>query len=254
MANNTYILNTPILAGDPFFLHEALKKGPEFDFAEIAVVSYRVSLPWLCCFRGAQLTEVRVPLEYSGERTGPDEMVVWLPCMDVATARTNLNNSLEIFQEMAGDADVGKGYWQHACAGLAELPLPYLAMDPIEVILGGEHNEEATKLALCFKSDSPPLELLKHCSGYNDGFPPFSAEDFYGTSGAKLDHVARAHSSRALDAGLMAGHFYWHRFKPDDKGASPVDVGISEAAKTDDPSLKKGPWRRPWWRTWWRLW
>lgn len=245
MANRAYLLNTPTLTGDPYFLQEALAQGPKANYAEIAEVSYRVSLPWLCCFRGAQLTEVRVPLEYWGEKKGPDELVVCLPCIDVNTARHNLRASLEIFQEIAGDVVIGKGYWQRACDGLAELPLPYLAMNPIEVLLMGEISEVADKFSASF-SQSPPLDLLKYWSGYHEGFLPFSAEDFYSKSLAELNHAARLDSSRALDAGYLGGDFFWHRFKPNDNGASQVDTSVSETAKSNGVALRK----RPWWRLW----
>ena len=246
MANRAYLLNTPTLTGDPNFLQEALRQGPQANYAEIAEVSYRVSLPWLCCFRGAQLTEVHVPLEYWGDQKGPDELVVYLPCIDVITAQHNLSASLETFQEVAGDAVIGEGYWLRACNGLAELPLPYLAMNPIEVLLMGEISEVADKFSACFKSQSPPLELLKYWSGYHEGFLPFSAEDFYSKSPAELNHAARLDSSCALDAGYLGGNFFWHRFKPDDKGASQVDVSVSETARGDGVAIRK----RPWWRLW----
>lgn len=246
MANRAYLLNTPILTGDPYFLQEALLQGPQANYAEIAALSYRVSLPWLCCFRGAQLTEVHVQLEYWWEKNGPDELVVYLPCIDVTTARNNLSASLEIFQEMAGDAVVGEDYWQRACNGLAELPLPYLAMDPIEVLLMGEISDVADRFSACFKSQLPPLELLKYWSGYHDGYLPFSAEDFYSKPLAELNHAARLDSSRALDTGYLGGDFFWHSFIPDDKGESQVDVSVSEAVKEDGVALRK----RPWWRLW----
>jgi hypothetical protein len=245
MSNRSYLLNTPSLTGDPYFLQEALAQGPKANYAEIAEVSYRVSLPWLCCFRGAQLTEVHVPLEYWGEQQEPDELVVYLPSIDVHTARHNLSASLDIFQEMAGDAVIGKGYWQCACDGLAELPLPYLAMNPIEVLLMEDVSEVADKFSACFKSQSPSLDLLKYWSGYHEGFLPFSAEDFYSKPVAELNHAARLESSRALDAGYLRGDFSWHRFKPNED-ASQVDASVSATARSDGVALGK----RPWWRLW----
>ncbi|MGE5491496.1 MAG: hypothetical protein ACM31P_09460 [Actinomycetota bacterium] len=246
MANRAYLLNTPTLTGDPYSLQAALRQGPQANYAEIAEVSYRVPLPWFCCFRGAQLTEVHVPLEYWGQENGPDELTVHLPCIDVATAWHNLQASLETFQEMAGDTALGEGYWQRACEGLAELPLPYLAMNPIEVLLMGYIAEAADKFSACFKSQLPPMELLKFWAGYHEGFQPFSAEDFYSRSPAELDHAARLDSSRALDAGYLGGDYYWHCSKPDTRDAQQTDTSVSQL----DQGVGAGARKRPWWRLW----
>jgi hypothetical protein len=246
MANRAYLLNTLILTGDPYALQASLNEGSNADYAEIAEVSYRVSLPWLCCFRGAHLTEVRVPLEYWGEKNGPDELVIELPCIDVGTALRNLQDSLETFQQMAGDPAVGRAYWLRACDGLDGLPLPYLAMNPIEVLLMGELDGVATKFSACFRSQAPALDLLKYWSGFHDGFQPFSAEDFYSKSPTELDHVARLNSSRALDAGYLGGDYFWHRGVRNDISATQVD------AKAIAPALSEaaGAESRPWWRIW----
>ncbi len=248
MANRAYLLNVPTLTGDPYLLQERLSCGPEADYAEIAEVSNRISLPWICCFRGAELTEVHVPLEYWEGRTGPDELIVGLPCIDVATAQKNMQASLGIFQQMAGDDTVGRGYWVRACEGLEELPLPYLAMNPIEVLFLWDIAEVPDLFAACFKPQPPSLETLKSWSGFHDGFAPFNAEDFYSRPLAELDHVARLDSSRALDAGYLRDHYFWHRSKPREQEAP--QVGAADTTPRQSTGESAAARKRPWWRLW----
>lgn len=248
MANRAYLLNVPSFTADPYVLQKRLDQGSEADYVEIAEVSNRVSLPWLCCFRGADLTEVHVPLEYWEGHSGPKELIVRLPCIEVATAQRNLKASLGMFQEMASDPVVGEGYWLRACEGLEHLELPYLAMNPIDVLLLWDIADVANRFAACFTSRPPSMELLKSWSGYNDGFAPFSAEDFYSRSPAELNHVARLNSSRALDAGYLGQYCFWHRTKPtESKGQLVGAADIASAQLNVQPVAAS---TRPWWKRW----
>lgn len=248
MANRAYLLNVPTLTGDPYLLQERLSQGPAAHYAEIAEVSNRIPLPWLCCFRGAKLTEVHGPSEFLGEEAESDEFIVTLPCIEVAAARKNVHAGLETFQQMAGDAMIGEGYWRRACAGLEGLALPYLAMDPLEVLLQREDANAAAQLSACFKPPWPSLEVLKSWSGYRDGFAPFRAEDFYSRPVAELDHVARLESSRALDAGYLGQHCFWHRHTPTAQGGQSVNADAAAATQNEAESATGRP--RPWWRIW----
>lgn len=213
MANRSYLLNTDILTSDPQVLQVGLSRGSEY--VEIAEAAYRIPLPWLCCFRNVPLYKVSVPMEAGFTDGQAEPFVIELPCVEVATAKRNLELSLSIFQEVAGDPGMGEDYWKLACDGLADLPLPYLTLNPIEVLFMGDPTEESVAFAACIRSPSPPISLMKRISGFKDGFSAFSAKDFYSLPLAELDHQARLSCSRSLDSGYLGrDHRYWHRSTP----------------------------------------
>lgn len=253
MANRAYLLNTSILTSDPQALRLGLSHGNEY--VEIADAAYRIPLPWLCCFRGAPLYKVSVPIEPKSVEDQPTPLIIELPCIDVATAQQNLRASLHIFQEVAGDAATGEGYWRHACDGLADLPLPYLTLNPIEVLFMSDPVEEALNLATCIRSTSPPISLLNALSKPWDGFVAFSAEDFYSRPMSELDHKARLQSSRALAAAYLdRDRRFWHRttasvanVPSESETFSPPPAGLIVPVGQKKNVLLE---RRPWWRVW----
>ena len=54
MANRAYLLNTQFAISDPQLLQKKLSE-PGNDYAEVAEAAYKIPIPWLCCFRQADL-------------------------------------------------------------------------------------------------------------------------------------------------------------------------------------------------------
>jgi hypothetical protein len=249
MANRAYLLNIPIVTSDPYALQAGLSQCNEY--VEIADASYRIPLPWLCCFNGAPLYSVSVPTEPQSEDC-PNPLVIELPCIDVVTAQQNLHASLSVFQEFAGDAATGEGYWKHACEGLMDLPLSYLTLNPIDVLFMEDPSDVAMKLAACFRSSQPDISLLKSLAKPWDGFTAYSASDFYSLPFEKLDHKARLESSRALDAAYLGKDSrYWHRSTTSQVAAPDVaKKPEGEFPTTIAPLEETGQKLRPWWKIW----
>jgi hypothetical protein len=253
MANRAYLLNTDILTSDPQVLQAGLSRGNEY--VEIAEAAYRIPLPWLCCFRNAPLYNVSVSMESDLIDGQAEPFVIELPCVEVATAKHNLELSLSIFQEVAGDPNVGEDYWKLACDGLADLPLPYLTLNPIDVLFMGDHAEESAALAACIRSPLPSASLMKRISGFEEGFSAFSAKDFYSRPLKELDHQARLSCSRALDSGYLGrDHRYWHRSTPSPTPSTSYSAPevkiVAESSRLAPPMEPANVGSRPWWKFW----
>ena len=253
MANRAYLLNTDILTSDPQVLRAGLSRGSEY--LEIAEAAYRIPLPWLCCFRNVPLHKVSVSMEADSIGAQAEPFVIELPCVEVATAKRNLELSLSIFQEVAGDPSTGEDYWKLACDAFADMPLLYLTLNPIEVLFMSDAAEESAAFATCIRSPSPPVSLMKRISGFEDGFSAFSAKDFYSRPLKELDHQARLSCSRALDSGYLGrDHGYWHRATPtpapSTSDSAPEAKIVAESVRLDppmEPSTVESP---PWWKFW----
>jgi hypothetical protein len=89
MANRASLPNTSFLTSDPALLNERLKE-PGNDYVEVASASYKVPIPWLCCFRQEDIRAVKVPME-EGE-----DQEAGLPCTSVAQALLNLEAALPL--------------------------------------------------------------------------------------------------------------------------------------------------------------
>lgn len=238
MANRSYIWNTATPDANPWNHLDGLNQG--IEFVEIADASNRIPVPWLCCFRGAELDKVSIPLEPHDNGFEPEPLIFELPWIEVSTAQKNLQGSLHIFQELTGDLLLGEGYWDYACRGLVDFPLPYLVLNPIDVFFMNDPLEEAEKFARCLREPSGSMELIKHLSFFNEYFPAFPAHDFYTLPFSELNHQARLESSRALDAAYLGkNNWYWHR-------------AIEQKHTPPEPPVQNKVTREK--KQWWRLW
>lgn len=230
MSNRALLLNTEILTSDPQELERArLARGA--SYVEIGEAANRIPVPWLACFRTHDLRFVELK-----RATGPSQyelLSLSLPCTSVAAARENLSASLPLYVAIVGDARIAEAYWKYALAGLAELPLPYLTMDPVEVLELNDPSDEATVLATCLSGTPEAIPLVKRLAFIDDGYAPYTFDEFFDGPPEALNHVARVGNSAALDPGYSdPAHRLWYR---------PESPAASAPAQ---------PQRRPWWKRW----
>jgi uncharacterized membrane protein YhaH (DUF805 family) len=206
MSNRAYLYNTSVATSDPALLRQKLSE-PGFDFAEVACGVYMLPIPWLCCFRLSDLQGFKYQM-------GDDEDVsvvdIALPVVSVQQALTNLRATLPLFISIAGDEKLGKAYWQEAVHFLESLPLPYLTIDPIEVMFMVEPDEFAQQLHDALTGDASAVQSLKELSGYIDGALPYPPDVLYAVP-TNLNESRRVNTV-ALDIG-GGGSFYWHLAK-----------------------------------------
>lgn len=230
MANRAALLNTSLLSSDPDqLLHPSGQDGLQVLF--VAESANRVPVPWLACFRSEDLRPVSVTLGLFGG--GSQTLPLQLPCTSVATAQQRLQEALPLFTAVVGDASLAEGYWRRACEGLAKLPLPYLTLNPIEVLVMNDFEEEAEGLVHSLSGGPDALTWLRRLSFFETGFAPYSAEAYYGETPEELDHMARLGNSAALDAGYIPPM----PIQPRPPGPPAGPTAPARAAK-------------PWWKFW----
>lgn len=207
MANRTYLLNTAILGSDPYLLRAKLAESGN-DYVEVAEASYRIPIPWLCCFRKEDMRPVTVPVQ-NWETGAETSEVVALPCTTVKQALLNLTRAAPLFESIAGDARIGRAYWLDAVAGLRGLPLPYLTMDPIEVMYMDDPADYERSLVAALGSEESCIPHLKELSGYDDRALPYGPDVLTVVASGK-HHRGRLDSAVALHGGIGWEHGFWH--------------------------------------------
>jgi hypothetical protein len=232
MSNRAALLNTEILTSDPQELERArLTRGA--SYVEIGQAANRIPVPWLGCFRTPDLRPVELKLA-----TGPsqyEELSLSLPCTSVAAARENLSASLPLYVTIVGDARIAEAYWKYALAGLADLPFPYLTMNPVEVLQLNDPSDEATVLANCLSGTPEAIPLIRRLAFIDDGYAPYTFDEFFRGPPEALNHEARIGNSAALDPGYPGPeHRLWYR----------PELPVAAAPAPAQPQ------RKPWWKRW----
>jgi hypothetical protein len=226
--NRAYLINTSVLTNDP--RGEAGKAGRRIDCAEVADACDRIPIPWLFCFRQADLRPAE--LKY---RTGDEEWAAvkcLVPRVSVAIACDNLRSSLSLFERLVGDSKIAQGYWKQALEDIQKLPLGFLTLDPKEVILANGPGQKSAIFPQCFSGKVDALPLIKELARYLDSCAPYPVEDWASGSSRQLAHQARAENSAAVSAGIRVA-------------ASPAKA----RTPSDSDRGRKIAVRR-WWRPW----
>ncbi|WP_167239724.1 hypothetical protein [Massilia genomosp. 1] len=192
MSNRAVLLNTSVLTSNPFALARDLDK-PGNSYAEVAEASYAIPIPWFFCFKADDLQMVTVELD-EDEDEDEEAIEVGLPCTTVAEAIENMSQALPHFEAIAGDPALGKAYWQNAMVALNALPLPYLTMNPLEIMFMGDPLDYAEEMAQAFEGDAAAIAQIKNLAGYTDGIAPYTPDVAEGRRGAGLDDVRLANS------------------------------------------------------------
>lgn len=227
MSNRTYLYNLSKAISDPDLLYKNLSERGN-SFVEIGEAAYRLPLPWLCCFNKNDFQRVKVPLEerYENAELQPANSIeLSLPCTSVADAIKNLSSARPLFERLADNAKIGVGFWQDALERLHSLPLPYVAMNPIEVLFMDDPVKESKRLEKACAGDE--TELINFAC-FDQGVKPYPRDVLY-EAGGNADQE-RLSNTVALDIGWAEN---WH-LSADDK--QPVSK-ISEIIFTCQPNL-----------------
>lgn len=232
MANRGLLLNTDRRCDAPCDLESMRRQSSSIHIAESA---NRIPVPWLACFRSEDLRATRCRL-----MTGPDAFEIielMLPCASVVSARSALESQRPLFDALIGDTAVAESYWSAALNGLSELPLANLAMDPVEVLLLNDLDEEAATLEQCIRGNNKELDLVRRLSFFEQGFGVYSFDEFMNAPPESLDHDARKGNSAALLFGRIARE-YW--VQPSQSTREPAKNSTLTISRTS----------KPWWRFW----
>ncbi len=199
LANRAYLINSTSLTCDSLEL-ERLRERPGHVDGVVAESANRLLVPWFLCFRSSDLRPVSC-----------DFMQLQLPCVTVEQAVRNLEESLPVFEAIVGNAMLARPYWALSCALLRRLPLPYLTMDPIEVLqLGWGPVDVLTEhMASAFSGDLAAIPHLRFLTGYDQDVLPYPLEVLYSIpSGGS--HEQRRWNASVLDGGFQPSFEYVH--------------------------------------------
>jgi hypothetical protein len=86
-----------------------------------------VPLPWLACFKAADLVACHIELTDDDGSQRRDELL--LPCTHIESALINLIRARPFFERLTNEKTLADEYWQRAVARLKRYKRPYLAID-----------------------------------------------------------------------------------------------------------------------------
>jgi hypothetical protein len=91
-----------------------------------------VPLPWLACFKAADLVECDIELTDADGSKRTDKLL--LPCAPIETALINLIRSRPFFERLTGEKMLAGEYWQRAVNELKRYRRPYLAIEYADLL------------------------------------------------------------------------------------------------------------------------
>lgn len=101
-----------------------------------------------------------------------------------------------------GDSALVEDYWQAAVESLRGLALPFLVMDPTEVFLLNDPEEDARTFVTALQGGEAAFEAIRQLSFYEEQQTPYTYSEFM--SAGALEHRGRRHNSAALLGGFFA--------------------------------------------------
>lgn len=223
MANRAYLYNTSIPVCDRARLEEAFVRDGS-PYAEVADGADQIPVIWFFCFSQEDL----IPATLS---CGPEGRVVHqkilLPCVPVEKAVSNLVKARALLDAFVGDSALVEDYWKAAVDALRGFTLPLLVMDPTEVFLLNDPEEDARTFVAALGGGEAAFEAIRLLSFYEKNWPPYSYKEFM--SGGVLDHVQRRRNSAALLGGFTSAP------------APPINAAPVPVPVTPDFTLRSGP-------------
>jgi hypothetical protein len=91
-----------------------------------------VPLPWLACFKAADLVACDIELTDDDGSTRTDRLL--LPCTPIESALINLIRSRPFFERLTNEKVLAGEYWQRAVDQLKRYKRPYLAIDYADLL------------------------------------------------------------------------------------------------------------------------
>ena len=214
MANRAFLLNTSFLTSDPYLLDAKLKE-PGMDFVEVAEAAYKIPVPWLLCFKPEDIRPVSVRFEEEDDEDEDDEdneadeadnepsartVEVGLPCTSVKQALQNMEQARPIFEAIVGDSKLARTFWQNAMSYLQVMPLPYLTVNPLEVMFMTDPLPYAQQMRIALGGGKAAVDSLVDLSCYEKGVRPLPLDVLYAVPGGDRNDP-RLQNCVALDIG-----------------------------------------------------
>lgn len=232
MANRAYLINTTAPVHSRTEL-TSQRGQPGHVFGIVAEGANRLPIPWFLFFRPSDLPQVP-----------PEQAVMSMPCVAVDRAVANLEHAMPTLTAITGDADVARSYGALALTMLRRLPLPYIAMDPVEVFMLSSEPPAAmgARFAAALVGDSSAIPHLKAMSEYKEGVAAYPIDILYAVPGG-LRNEARAWNASVLDGGFQPNFKFVSWVKAKETPAPAVPDPVPEAAFgeiRDVPALVRG--------------
>jgi hypothetical protein len=199
MSNRAQLLNTPILTSDPYVLAKNVKT-PGNDFLEAACGVYKIPVPWMLCFRPEDMKPVAIKIDDDDDGNPCPDIVVKMPCTTVKQAIENLKASRPVFESIAGDRAIGGMFCDNAIQYLSTFPLPYLAVNPMEVMFMIDPLEFTVSMETALRGGEAGEAALMELSNFTSDVVPYAPDVLYATAGEHGDE-ARMQNCVALDIG-----------------------------------------------------
>lgn len=235
MSQRHYLLNTNIDSSDGETLNNSLAtdNGRVVEVAECVSV---IPLAWFACFRASDLRACTVQMS-------SENIEIMVPCVDLATAISNLQDALPLFEEFTGEKKYSREYWQCAIDDLRTLPLPFLTMDIGEILMNSEADELIEKMTSALGRTSEALTVMKQFFlEYNDGVLPYGRAAFYANEG--ITEKDRIRNTIALDAAICNGFVRTHRPGSAPKAQSPTSAAPTiEQKRTGEQEDSRAKYR-----------
>lgn len=232
MANRAYLINCSAPVRNRAELG-SLRTQPGQVFGIVAEGANRLPIPWFLCFRPGDLPAV-----------APDQVAMHMPCVEREQAVRNLEQALPTLAAITGDAGIAQAYGSLALAMLRRLPLPYVALDPVEVFMLSSEPPVKTgeRFAAALAGDASAVPHLKAMAGYRDGAAAYPLEILYSVPGGQRNED-RAWNASVLDGGFQPNFRFvgWIKAKetPAPEAPGPVADALFGTLK-DVPALVQG--------------
>jgi hypothetical protein len=235
MANCAYLINTTAAAQSRAAL-ASQRTQPGQIFGIVAEGANRLPIPWFLLFRPSDLPQVPA-----------DQVAMSMPCVRVDRAVANLENAMPTLTVITGDADIARSYGSLALTMLRRLPLPYVAMDPVEVFMLSSEAPTAMgqRFAAALAGDASAIPHVKALSEYREGVPAYPLDILYAVPGGQRN-ADRAWNASALDGGFQPNFKFVSWVKAKDTPAPEMPQPVADAAFgeiRDVPGLVQG-WLR----------
>lgn len=225
MSQRHYLLNTTLPTSDLQALRQGVNAGTA-QVVEVAECVYTIPLPWLACFRQADLRPCVVEM-------AADSVEIMAPVVDVPTAIANLEGALPLFEAFTGEQVFARAYWQSALDELKTLPLPYLTLNISEMLMNMAEEDLIAHLSAALGRNAEALAVVKqHFAEYDDKALPYPLDAFYANAG--ITDQGRIRNTVAMNMAITSG-MAWTRQVPRVEKAPTKPAPPAPLAQTPAP-------------------
>jgi hypothetical protein len=145
-----------------------------------------VPLPWLACFKGADL--VSCPIEITGEDGSQRTEHLLSPCTTIESAMIDLIRSKPFFEKLTGEGVLAGEYWQRAVTRMKQYKLPYLTLDYVDLLGFSKPAAVNDAVSAGLTWTDAGFEQLKNMFlAWTDGLRPLASAQLDGFRGADKD-------------------------------------------------------------------